>query len=44
MVVVGRLVDLRQLRKHHGLYLGIEVQVDVIELGNGVSNYFAVDS
>ena len=44
IVVVRRLVSLRQLRKNHSLNMRIKVKVDVIELGNSVANCFAVDS
>jgi hypothetical protein len=43
MVVVGRLVSLRQLWKNHGLNIRVEVQVDVVKLSNSVANCLAVD-
>jgi len=43
IVVIGRLVGLRQLRKHHSLNVGVKVEVDVVELRGSVTNCFAIN-
>jgi hypothetical protein len=40
---MGRLIGLRQLGKHYSLDVRVEIKVDVVELGSGIANYFAVD-
>jgi hypothetical protein len=40
---MGRLIGLRQLGKHHGLDVRVEIKVDVVELGNGIANCLAIN-
>ena len=43
IIVRGQIVSLRQLEEDHSLNMGIEVQVDVIELRNSIANCIAIN-
>jgi hypothetical protein len=42
IIVIERLIGLRQLGKYYGLDVWVEIKVDVVELDSGITNCFAV--
>jgi hypothetical protein len=43
IIVIGRPIGLRQLGKHYGLDVQVEIKVNIVELGSGIANCFAID-
>ena len=43
IIVIGRLIGLRQLGKYYNLDVRVEIKINVIELSSDIINYFAVD-
>jgi hypothetical protein len=43
IIVIGRPIGLRQLGKHYGLDVQVEIKVNIVELSSGIANCFAID-